>query len=53
MPERMENKKNIDNLIDILMQVYNKEGDIQLGQQEVGGSGPSSQPDKGKGKQKI
>ncbi len=52
MPERMENKKNIDNLIDILLQVYNKEGDIQLGQQEVGGSRPS-QPDKGKGKQKI
>ncbi len=52
MPERMENKKSVDNLIDILLQVYNKTGAIELGQQ-IGGDGEASQPDKGKGKQKI
>ncbi len=53
MLERMENKKSVDELIDTLMQVFNKEGDIQLGQQGAGASTSTSHSDKGKGKQKI
>ncbi len=32
MPERAENKKDMDDLIEKLLQVYCREGNIQLGQ---------------------